>query len=219
MTQPANERARCEAIAASKEAVRGRILGAAFRLLMERGYASANTLEIATRAKVSKRELYALFGSKRGILTHMVTMVAARMRVPLHLPELRDRHHFTATLVTFGATVLREVTSPPVMAIYRLAANEAEHSPEVASALDAAGREATRSALAEWLCQAQKQGFIGRGEPATMGAQFLALLWGDLLVRILLRLAEPPGPDEAKARARAAAEALLVLYPPQERLG
>ena len=37
---------------------------AAFAALMEKGYARTSTLEIATRARVSKRELYAEFGSK-----------------------------------------------------------------------------------------------------------------------------------------------------------
>jgi AcrR family transcriptional regulator len=41
-------------------AVRERILEAAFRAFMESGYATTSTLEIATRARVSKRELYAL---------------------------------------------------------------------------------------------------------------------------------------------------------------
>jgi AcrR family transcriptional regulator len=37
--------------------VRGRILEAAFKAFMKSGYAAASTLEIATRAHVSKREL------------------------------------------------------------------------------------------------------------------------------------------------------------------
>src|SRR5215469_8391229 len=40
-------------------AVRERILEAAFAAFMKSGYAAASTLEIATRARVSKRELYA----------------------------------------------------------------------------------------------------------------------------------------------------------------
>src|SRR2546429_5911023 len=47
---------------------RRRILEAAFSTFMERGYAETSTLEIATRARVSKRELYALVGSKQGVL-------------------------------------------------------------------------------------------------------------------------------------------------------
>ena len=48
------------------------ILIAAVGVLMEKGYARASTLEIATRARVSKRELYAEFGSKRGILEALI---------------------------------------------------------------------------------------------------------------------------------------------------
>ena len=40
-----------------------RILGAAFKAFTENGYADTSTLEIATRAKVSKRDLYSNFGS------------------------------------------------------------------------------------------------------------------------------------------------------------
>ena len=50
------------------------ILIAAVSVLMEKGYARASTLEIATRARVSKRELYAEFGSKRGILEALITV-------------------------------------------------------------------------------------------------------------------------------------------------
>src|SRR5580658_4125237 len=71
--RPAAKRGR-EPRADAQEVLRGRIMGAAFRLLSERGYAGTNTLEIARRAKVSKRELYALFGSKRGIVLQMVAM-------------------------------------------------------------------------------------------------------------------------------------------------
>jgi len=40
--------------------VRERILEAAFRAFRKSGYATTSTLEIATRARVSKRELYEL---------------------------------------------------------------------------------------------------------------------------------------------------------------
>src|SRR5215471_3788537 len=43
-------------------AVRERILEAALAAFMKSGYAATSTLEIATRARVSKRELYAFVG-------------------------------------------------------------------------------------------------------------------------------------------------------------
>src|SRR5262249_35419829 len=52
----------------SDATVRERILTAAFDAFRERGYAATSTLEIATRARVSKRELYALVGNKQQML-------------------------------------------------------------------------------------------------------------------------------------------------------
>jgi AcrR family transcriptional regulator len=205
----------CEPGDDANERLRGRIIGAAFKLLMERGYAGTSTLEIATQAKVSKRELYALFGSKHGILMQMIAIGAARMQVPLHLPEPQDRQSLATMLVSFGATTMREVSSPVVMAVYRLAASEAERSTEVAAALEVAGRQATRNALADLLRRAQARGLLGAGKPDTMATQFFALLWGDLLLRQVLRLAPPPSQAEAEARAGAATDALFTLYPPR----
>jgi len=204
----------CEPEADAAERLRGRIIGAAFKLLMERGYAGTSTLDIATEAKVSKRELYALFGSKHGILMQMIAIGTARMQVPLHLPEPRDRKALAAMLVRFGATMLREVSSPVVMAVYRLAASEAERSVEVANALELGGRQAMRHALADLLRRAQARRLLGPGAPDAMAAQFFALLWGDLLLRQVLHLAPPPTEAEAKARATAATDALLMLYRP-----
>ena len=70
---------------------RKRILGAALSAFMEGGYAQTSTLEIATRARVSKRELYSLFGNKEAMLVACITERAQRLKAPADLPELRDR--------------------------------------------------------------------------------------------------------------------------------
>jgi hypothetical protein len=46
-----------------------------------------------------------------------------------------------------------------------------------------------------------------------MASRFLTLLWGDLQVTLLLRLVDPPSPEEIERRARSAVAALLSLYP------
>ena len=74
------------------------ILEAAYQVLMERGYAGASTLEIATRARVSKRELYAEFGNKSGILRALIAATATRMQLPLATAEIRDRADLAAAL-------------------------------------------------------------------------------------------------------------------------
>ena len=53
---------------------------------MENGFAETSTLEIATRARVSKRELYALVGSKQEMLAACIAERAKRLQMPAELP-------------------------------------------------------------------------------------------------------------------------------------
>jgi len=154
--------------------VQERILGAAFKSFTEDGYAGTSTLEIARRAKVSKRDLYA-------------------------------------------TNLVREVSHPSVIATFRLAIAEATRSPEIAQALDVAGRNATRDALAELLANAQSSGLIRSGEPTEMATQYLGLLWEGLLVGLLLGVATTPEPAECERRAAKATAAFMQLHPTLRR--
>jgi AcrR family transcriptional regulator len=197
---------------ANENPIRRRIVGAAFSVFMERGYAQTSTLEIASRARVSKRELYALVGNKQEMLVACISERAKRLRMPEDLPLVRDRETLARVLMSFGAQLLREVSDPTVVAVFRLAIAEAERTPEVARALDTIGRETSRAALREMLTQARSSGLLD-GDPAEMAEQFTALLWGSLIVDLLLRVADVPNPNEIKRRARNAATAFLRLYP------
>jgi AefR-like transcriptional repressor, C-terminal domain len=138
---------------------------------------------------------------------------AKRMRQPLKLPPVRDREALAATLNGFGIAILKGVCDPKVLAVYRLAIAESDSSPEIARLLDKAGREANRAALVEFLTAAQANGLFGTAEPETMAARFVALVWGDLLVRLLLRVVDVPKSTEIEQRVRAATEILMALHP------
>ncbi len=197
----------------SRAPLRERILGAAFCAFMENGYAGTSMLDIATRAKVSKREIYAICEGKAALLREAIAERAQHMRLPLELPVARDRAALAATLTAFGTALLRGVCDPAVRAVYWLAISESGNAPEVARLLDKVGRGANRTALAQTLAQAQAYGLIGAGEPATMAIDFFALLWGDLLLQLLLRVADPPTPPAMERKAREAADKFLRLYP------
>jgi len=194
-------------------AVRARILDAAFAAFMRSGYAAASTLEIATRARVSKRELYALVGNKQEMLIACISARARRLQVPADLPVPHDRGTLAHVLASFGTQLVREITDPTVIAVFRLAIAEADHAPEVAQALDSIGREASRAALRQLMARAQASGLLN-GRPADLAEQFGALLWGNLMVSLLLGVAERPNSREVGARARDATAAFLQLHPP-----
>jgi AcrR family transcriptional regulator len=197
---------------AGESPIRKRILDAAFTAFVETGYAETSTHEIATIARVSKRELYGLVGNKQEMLVACITERAARMRSSAQVPVPHDREALALALTGFGAQHLREVSDPKTIAVFRFAIAEAERVPAVAWALDSIGRETSRAALRELLLKARSSKLLD-GDPAEMAEQFLALLWGNLLVSLLLRVAGQPSLNEIRRRARNATAALLQLHP------
>jgi AcrR family transcriptional regulator len=197
---------------ADSAAVRDRILTAAFEAFQERGYAATSTLEIATRARVSKRELYALVGNKQQMLIAAIGERAKRLQAPADMPILRDRATLAQVLTALGTQLMREVSDPTVVAVFRLAIAEAIQAPEVARTLDSIGRETSRAALRHIMSASRTAGLI-EGRPADLAAQFFGLLWRDLMISLLLGVAERPNPRAIEARARYAAEAFLRLHP------
>lgn len=192
--------------------VRERILSAAFAAFMERGYAATSTLEIATRARVSKRELYALVGNKQKMLIAAIGERAKRLRAAADMPILRDRATLAQVLTAFGVQLVREVSDPDVVAVFRLAIAEAIQAPEVARTLDSVGRETSRAALRHVMSASRAAGLLD-GRPADLAEQFSGLLWRDLMVSLLLGVAERPNSRAMETRARDATDAFLRLHP------
>ena len=198
--------------APAEPTARERILEAAFIAFMKHGYAATSTLEIATRAHVSKRELYALVGNKQEMLVACISERAKRMQVPADLPVPDDREGLAQLLTAFAKQILREITDPAVVAVFRLAISEAIHAPEVGRTLDTRGRETIRAALRQIMTRAQSSGLL-EGRPADLAEQFGNLVWGNLMVGLLLGVAERPNAQEVAGRAREATATFLQLHP------
>lgn len=209
---PKTKRIRPRRGTADEAEVRVRILDAAFAAFMAKGYAASSTLEIATRARVSKRELYALVGNKEEMLVSCISNRAKRFQVPAELPEPRDCAGLQRLLVAFGVQLLREISDPAVVGMFRLAIAEAARAPEVARALTSIGGKAVDAAL-EKIMRGACDAALLDGHPAELAEQFWGLLWGGLQVGLLLGADARPAPDEIAARAEAAADLFLRIHP------
>jgi AcrR family transcriptional regulator len=190
---------------------RKRILDAAFSTFMKHGYAEASTLEIATRARVSKRAIYEIVGTKQELLAACVSEAAKRFRSPGEIPAFTNRADFAQALTATGAHIIREVSDPRVIAVFRLAIAEAVTAPEAARALDSIGREASRAALIAIMTRAASAHLV-RGNPVGMAEEFVGLLWGYLMVSLFLGVADRPNEGEAMRRAHEAATKFLKIY-------
>ena len=192
--------------------IRDRVLNAAFSLFRENGFSSTSMLDIVTEARISKRDLYALFRNKHEVLTACITERTERMRRPLDtmisVPQTRDA--LDTVLVEFGVSGLKTMCHPDALTVFRLAIAESDRAPEVARTLDSSAREANLKALTELIKKAQSAGLIAAGDPAVLVARFFSVLAGDLLIRLLMRVREAPTEREIVARARAAAETVMA---------
>ena len=194
------------------DAVRDRILTAAMRTFMEHGFAAATTLEIATRAKVSKRELYALVGNKEQMLAACVAGRGRRMRLPEGFPAPTDRAALEAALRQYGVTLLTELMRPEVLEVFRLGIAEAKRSPGIAASINEQGRKPAYAALESLLRSARAAKLIGGDDFVPMVAHYRGLLLGDRMVYVLLGLVSAPTPEEIDAQAREATRLFLLLY-------
>ena len=192
---------------------RDRILQAAMQLFMERGFAETTTLEIATRARVSKRELYALVGNKDEMLALCVARRGGRMRLPEGFKEPRDRAQLEGALRKYGATMLRELLDPDVVEVFRLAIAEAKRSPSIAKSLSEGGRAPARAALERLLESARAANLLGDAGMADMVRHFDGLLgWTTFMVWVLVGLEKPPTAKEIDRRAEEAAAMFLQVH-------
>lgn len=179
------------------------IRAAAFEAFVEHGVSGATTDEIARRARVSKREIYRLFGSKESLFAELVRERVVHMRQALTLAPPADRASALETLERFGREFLALLTAPTTTAVYRLAVSEAGRLPALGRELDVLGRGAVVSALVGWTAEAARRGTLPIPDVERAAGSFLALLLGDLSVRLMLGAV--PAPSEAEIAARAVA--------------
>jgi len=188
------------------------ILAATFHAFCEHGATGATTTEIARRARVSKREIYALFGDKSALFQALVRQRAEAMRQGLALAPPRDQESLLAALEAFGRGFLTYLTDPTTIAVYRLAVGEAGRSPELGRALDGLGRATVWDALRGWVAEARDRGLLFAPEPDRAAGSFMALLMADLPVRLMLGAVPTPEPAEIARRAAAARAGFARLW-------
>jgi len=143
------------------------VLKAAFSLFVEQGFSSTSMLDIVTRARVSKRDLYALFNNKHAVLAAGISERAQQMRQPLDtttpVPQTGDA--LAALLIELGVSILKTVCHPEVLTVFRLAIAESDRAPEIARTLNSRGHEANQKALTEVVRKAQARGLVRAGDP------------------------------------------------------
>lgn len=191
---------------------RMRIVYAAFAAFLERGFSNVSMLDIATRAKVSKRDLYAEFASKMELLEYCISIRAKNVNIPENLSGEIDRESLATALSDFAIAMLDEIVIPEVLAAYRLAIAEIWSAPQIAQTLNRLGRQAAHKTLTNLITQAQSEGLLEKADPAELADRFFTLTTSDLTLQLLLGAEKRPTKNALQRKAKAGVAAFLALH-------
>ncbi len=188
------------------------VLLAAFDVFMEHGYEGATMLEIATRAKVSKLTLYALFTDKEGLFEALVAWGAQRYQLDAEalsaLAAAQPREALERYALAFARVMLRWQS----IALFRIAVSQAAKRPRMAAVHDELTRKERQSTLAPLMQRLVDGGLIADADREDFARDFQALMRGDIYYDVLVGRAEAPSKEAVEAHVKRALARLLKAY-------
>ena len=187
------------------------IVEAASDAIYERGL-SVSVDEIARRAGVSKQTIYNHYGSKADLVRALIEQRVELIIAPLEVPGALD--HPEEALAAYARALLRAVTDPRGIALFRLIIASVGTEPDLARTIFTAGARASRIRLADFLAQEARCGRLAIGDADEAADFFAGMVISHRQLVGLLGLPD----DQSEARqARLAGEAarrFLRAYAP-----
>ncbi len=171
--------------------VEERILNAARRVFLERGFEGASIEEIADAARSGKPTIYARFANKEALFTAVVRRTI-QSRVEQFKTEIPSGVTVEERLANLAVAMLQWVLVSDHVGLLRLAIAEARRFPNLAASVGAMARERGSQSMARLLAEVAQSDPLGRLPPfapehlATTTRFFLELVLLPLFMRALL---------------------------------
>jgi AcrR family transcriptional regulator len=137
-----------------------RILDAARKIFVGRGFDGASMDEIAVAARAGKPTIYARFGDKRALFTAVVTRDVLSRIAQFHT-EAPTEGTIEQRLAHVATALLNWTLDNERMALMRLAIAEAQRFPDLASTVSRAARQLSTEVAARLLAEMAQSGELG----------------------------------------------------------
>jgi TetR/AcrR family transcriptional repressor of mexJK operon len=191
------------------------IMAAATEHFLAAGYVGANIDQIAAQARVSKRTVYNIYGSKEQLFHELMAQTAQIAEdfageVVVGLTEATD---VEAELRQTAVRLAQTVIDVRIVRLRRLLIGEAERYPATAAEYYRRAPGLTLDRLAEALRQFDQRGALRVENPMMAAEHFAFLSMGATLDRALFTENDQlPTPEQVESRARAGVEVFLRAY-------
>jgi AcrR family transcriptional regulator len=193
---------------------RRRMLAAATRLFIERGFDGTSVDEIIQAVGGSKTTLYSAFGNKQGLFAAVVADVTTRLDAAINLGGApgAGRRPPVEILTAVGGAAMGIVLSEEVIGLYRLAVAEARRYPDLARSFWETGPSGAQASLAAYLADATAHGELAVDDPQEAAELFLGMLLDRGTLALSLGVQAPPTKAAIERRVAAATKVFLAAY-------
>jgi TetR/AcrR family transcriptional regulator, mexJK operon transcriptional repressor len=189
------------------------ILMAAFQMFVEKGFAGATMLEIATCAKVSKETIYDRFENKDGLFYALLAWAGRQAGVdPSEYTDAIVHNDPIGALENFAVSSWSKMSQPEAIDITRVAFGEARRNQAVAGEFHALVSAGSMDVLPRIVAALNAQGLARIDDHDEFYHAFIGLLKGCQHQAILLGVAASPSDADAEAWARRAVRRLLKAF-------
>jgi TetR/AcrR family transcriptional regulator, mexJK operon transcriptional repressor len=193
----------------------GRIVTASLEVFSEYSFRNATTEEIARRAHVSKRDIYAKFPNKHALLIAVIDMVlqeddeniTAVISLTREFPSLPER------LEVIGLALINEVLSLAMGFLARLIPSESISQPLIGSIYFENGHARRSRLISNVLSGHASSGSVSAIDTNRAAEHFLALVTHLPYVNALVGMRDMWDSDSAQAHVKDAVGCFLRAYP------
>lgn len=196
------------------EEVRQAILGAALEIFIASGYERTGTDEVAARASVSKRTLYAHFPDKDALVGAAIAslITAAEAQGSEELEALRHSDDLDRDLRRFARQHIRDVITPEIMQVRRRLIGEADRFPELARRWYDAAPARSHATLAGILEVHRERGVLAFGDALIAAEHLNWLILSIPLNRAMFDVSAAFEADRYMRHAEAAIDVFMAAY-------
>lgn len=194
-----------------------RILSAAAEVIVKKGFEEATTAEIARRARVSKRELYANFRDKRDILAAVITQLQNEAQSDTNL-TWSSSGDLRKVLTQAGSQILAFINSEKFGKLFRIVAAESFRDPVTAQKFYLLGPGRGRKDTAAFMRRHMAAGTLRKADALRAADDFLDLLISARHLTAVV-LGQNGAMPEARSHVRHAVDLFLCFYGNQPREG
>ena len=193
----------------------GRIVTASLEVFSEYSFRNATTEEIARRAHVSKRDIYAKFPNKHALLIAVINMVLQEddENITAVVSLTRDFQSLEERLEVIGLALINEVLSLAMSILARFIPSESISQPVIGSIYFENGHARRSRLISEVLSNGVSSGSGSAINTNLASEQFLALVTHLPYLNALVGMRDMWDADSAQAHVKDAVGCFLRAYP------